>query len=118
MSYNNYCSNEFQSEYYNNLSENYNIQHATLNDLIRISRDSNIKALRQYIVLHKRDLKCYKIRLLSNIIPHNGYKSIRRDDKLMIINIVVHDVSCFVSLATNNSSIVDNTTTQKITTNY
>ena len=49
MEYNNDYSDEFQSEHYDDISENYNIQDASLNDLIRISKGNNIKALRQYI---------------------------------------------------------------------
>ena len=72
MSYNNDCSDDFQSEHCDDFSEQYSIKDAVLNDLIRISKDNNIKALRQYITLHKSDLKDYKTRLLNNVVPLVG----------------------------------------------
>ena len=87
MSYNNDYSDDFQSEHYDDFSEQYSIKDAVLNDLIRISKDNNIKALRQYITLHKSDLKDYKTRLLNNVVPLDGYKFVRRDGKLMIIKV-------------------------------
>ena len=87
MSYNNDYSDDFQSEHYDDFSEQYSIRDAVLNDLIRISKGNNIKALRQYITLHKSDLKGYKTRLLNNVVPLDGYKFVRRDDKLMIIKL-------------------------------
>ena len=85
MSYTNDYSDDFQSEHFDDISEQYSIKDAVLNDLIRISKGNNIKALRQYINLHKRDLKEHKTRLLNNVVPLDGYKFVRRDDKLMII---------------------------------
>ena len=87
MSYNNDYSDDFPSEHYDDFSEQYSIRDAVLNDLIRISKGNNIKALRQYITLHKSDLKGYKTRLLNNVVPLDGYKFVRRDDKLMIIKL-------------------------------
>ena len=49
MSYINDYSDEFQSEHFDDISDNYSIQDPTLNDIIRLSKDNNIKALRQYI---------------------------------------------------------------------
>ena len=90
MSYTNDYSDDFQSEHFDDLSEQYSIKDAVLNDLIRISKGNNIKALRQYINLHKRDLKEHKTRLLNNVVPLDGYKFVRRDDKLMIIKVATH----------------------------
>ena len=87
MSYNNDYSDDFQSEQFDDVSEHYSIKDNALNDLIRISKDNNIKALRQYIMLHKSDLKDYKTRILNNVIPLDGFKFVRRDGKLMIIKL-------------------------------
>ena len=89
------------------MSDNYSIQDHTLNYLIRLSKDNNIKVLRQYISLNKRYLKCYKTRLLNNVIHLDCYKFTRRDDKFMIIKLARAKPSQLASLATNDEFVVE-----------
>ena len=63
MTYNKKYSNDFQSENFDDFSDQYSIKDAVLNNLIRISKDNNNKALRHYITLYKSDFKDYKERL-------------------------------------------------------
>ena len=107
MSYNNDYSDDFQSEHYDDFSEQYSIKDAALNDLIRISKDNNIKALRQYITLHKSDLKDYKTRLLNNVIQLDGYKFVRRDGKLMIIKLAQHSGSALAASQAKSPAIIE-----------
>ena len=80
--------NDYISEQYKDDNGSNDLLHdESINVLKKLSKENNIKAIRQYIVLHKNRLKDIQTRLLNEIVNVNGYKFIRRDGKLLLSKI-------------------------------
>ena len=107
-----YVSDQYQyndGSQFNDISNQYGINDAVLNELIRLSKNNNITALRQYINIHRSALDAYKTRMLNNLIPLDGYKFVRREGKLIIIkfkNAMKHSVS-EVDASTSNANTMN-----------
>ena len=67
------------------LKRSNNIDNSVIDDLNKLAKKNDIKGLRNYINLNRQALRKYKSRLLNNNVPINGYKFVRRDDKLMLL---------------------------------
>ena len=59
----------------------------SINVLKKLSKENNIKAIRQYIIINKSKLKDYTARILNEVVNVKGYKFMRRDGKLIISKI-------------------------------
>ena len=80
--------NDYNSEQYiDNNDSNETFNDDVLNVLKKLANKNNIKAIRQYISIHKNRLKGYKTRLLNEAVNVNGYKFFRRDGKLILSKI-------------------------------
>ena len=67
--------NDYISEQYKDDNVSDDLLHdESINVLKKLSKENNIKAIRQYIVLHKNRLKDIQTRLLNEIVNVNGYK--------------------------------------------
>ena len=85
-----YSDNEIDynsEQYVDNNDSNETFDDDVLNVLKKLANRNNIKAIRQFISIHKNRLKGYKTRLLNEAINVNGYKFFRRDGKLILSKI-------------------------------
>ena len=95
MSYNdeyNETENDYNSDSFVNAGEHGAFDNdikesipKVLNDLKMLSNRNDIKGIRNYINLHRKELNEYKTRINNNNVQVNDYTFVRTDGKLVIV---------------------------------
>ena len=126
MSYNdeyNETEEDYESDTFKEKQDNKKDKlsnNSIIDDLNKYAKNGDIKGIRNYIDLHRKELDNYKTRVLNNNVNIDNYIFVRREGKLMIIKVKktkTYDIANNIKSVDKTLENSDNNTNKKRTSN-